>query len=614
MTKITLQDISSLTNEQSAITQMNNNSEVLETSSDNFLSRDGTSPNQMLADLDMNSNRILNLLDGVNAQEPATVSQVDDLIQNLVLSGSSLSGVVDAGKYLSLEDANTAAGSTKLLFIPQAFAILSNITFNCPVYATSAGIISIPTGVTATFNKGFSGSISQHFSCSGTGKVTFNYGFITEGYIEWWGAVAGLDTADNYNVTLSSWNAAVIALPKIRLMQATYHFPSTAKVNKDNITIQGARGYSQYDAPFMNTLLVFHGNSQTALQIGLDDDPGSTTNFLTGIEVHDVDVYCADGPYPGAPGDEFTGSKGVSLQFVKFPYISNITASQFSIGFAFNGSQGIRAERLMVHRDRVGGGTYGNTVHDYYYGVWVNGNATSHFDSGGNASSYISSCYVDFAGTGVVLGTTIGLYADTRWSDTFVDYFEAGAVQYGMWFDGTGPSGDRSTNLDLHIRDPILDQIKIVGLYFTNSNPASQITIVNPYVAPSAGALAGIKFSSCGGTARISGGICPGAAGPIGLHILSSSGVVTEGNSFLEFSKPCEVTSSQSCYLADIFNNQTQTTAQSAIKVTTSGSCVFRPMIKGASGKFIGGVEEVGTGNSNNTVDITGIDPVAIAT
>jgi len=60
--KLTLSDLSNITgNEQSAITTINNNNSAIETALENTLSRDGTSPNSMGADLDMNSNDILNV-------------------------------------------------------------------------------------------------------------------------------------------------------------------------------------------------------------------------------------------------------------------------------------------------------------------------------------------------------------------------------------------------------------------------------------------------------------------------------------------------------------------------------------------------------------------------
>lgn len=81
MTKITLNDLSTISgNEQSAINTINANSALIETASDNTLSRDGTSPNQMLASLDMNSFRILNTVDAINLSEPPTYRQLLNLI------------------------------------------------------------------------------------------------------------------------------------------------------------------------------------------------------------------------------------------------------------------------------------------------------------------------------------------------------------------------------------------------------------------------------------------------------------------------------------------------------------------------------------------------------
>lgn len=76
MPKIDLTDLASLTNEQSAIASINANYATIETESDSFLSRDGTSPNQMEADLDMNSNRILNLPAPTTDNEPARLVDV----------------------------------------------------------------------------------------------------------------------------------------------------------------------------------------------------------------------------------------------------------------------------------------------------------------------------------------------------------------------------------------------------------------------------------------------------------------------------------------------------------------------------------------------------------
>lgn len=78
MAKLTLIDISNITGDPtSAAGSINANGAAIEAAIENTLSRDGTTPNTMLASLDMNSNRILNLPDAVGLQEPVTLSQLN---------------------------------------------------------------------------------------------------------------------------------------------------------------------------------------------------------------------------------------------------------------------------------------------------------------------------------------------------------------------------------------------------------------------------------------------------------------------------------------------------------------------------------------------------------
>lgn len=77
--KIVLTNLANLQNETTAVNAINSNNAVIVAAFDNTLSRDGTSPNQMGANLDMNSNRILNLQDAISAQEPATLHQLSTI-------------------------------------------------------------------------------------------------------------------------------------------------------------------------------------------------------------------------------------------------------------------------------------------------------------------------------------------------------------------------------------------------------------------------------------------------------------------------------------------------------------------------------------------------------
>src|SRR5258708_14763177 len=91
MTKITLTQLGSIQNDNTAVAKINANSATITTAFDNTLSLNGTSPNQMQANLDMNSNRILNLPQPLNADEPALYSQLNAAVTgkgNVPLGGS----------------------------------------------------------------------------------------------------------------------------------------------------------------------------------------------------------------------------------------------------------------------------------------------------------------------------------------------------------------------------------------------------------------------------------------------------------------------------------------------------------------------------------------------
>jgi hypothetical protein len=109
MAKVTLNDLSNLQNENSAVTTINGNSATIETAFDNTLSRDGSAPNQMEADLDMNSNNILNandvrtnhlILNGVTV-ESADLASLDPVGDGKILSNISGSSAIPTGNTLT---------------------------------------------------------------------------------------------------------------------------------------------------------------------------------------------------------------------------------------------------------------------------------------------------------------------------------------------------------------------------------------------------------------------------------------------------------------------------------------------------------------------------------
>jgi hypothetical protein len=81
--KLILNDI---VTEFASNTAINVNNQTLEAALENTLSRDGTGPNALNANLDMNGNKIINLAPGVLANDLATVAQVEALVEKVASS------------------------------------------------------------------------------------------------------------------------------------------------------------------------------------------------------------------------------------------------------------------------------------------------------------------------------------------------------------------------------------------------------------------------------------------------------------------------------------------------------------------------------------------------
>lgn len=81
MSKVPLLDVGSLGNPSSARQNINQNNERIQEAFDNFVSRDGTGPNQMEADFDVNGYALLNVGDPVNENDGVNLRSIRPLVQ-----------------------------------------------------------------------------------------------------------------------------------------------------------------------------------------------------------------------------------------------------------------------------------------------------------------------------------------------------------------------------------------------------------------------------------------------------------------------------------------------------------------------------------------------------
>lgn len=80
MPKIVLADLTSLSNQSSAIETINENMAAIVEAFDNTLSLDGTTPNSMSADLDMDENKVINVADPVSGLDAVNLRSVEGLV------------------------------------------------------------------------------------------------------------------------------------------------------------------------------------------------------------------------------------------------------------------------------------------------------------------------------------------------------------------------------------------------------------------------------------------------------------------------------------------------------------------------------------------------------
>lgn len=152
--KITLASVSTV--DPSIVTTINNNNALITTAINNTLSRDGTSPNTMAADLDLNGYHILNL--PAPAGNTSPVRQAD-LTTNSVLSFGQTSTKI--GLTPVAGTASTAMHSDSVLAIDQSIAPTwtGAHTFSSGALTVGDSIQRLTSGGTTTLTMPASGTV-----------------------------------------------------------------------------------------------------------------------------------------------------------------------------------------------------------------------------------------------------------------------------------------------------------------------------------------------------------------------------------------------------------------------------------------------------------------------
>lgn len=134
MSKLTLSNINS---RYASVAALNANFQAIVTALENTLSRDGTSPNTMSASLDMNTNRIVNVADPVNAGDVATKGWFEATPGNAAADAAAAAASAAAALASEVAAEAAAAGVVDLEFIGEWTTATAYLVNN---------IVTIPSG------------------------------------------------------------------------------------------------------------------------------------------------------------------------------------------------------------------------------------------------------------------------------------------------------------------------------------------------------------------------------------------------------------------------------------------------------------------------------------
>ncbi len=519
-----------------------------------------------------------------------------------------------AAALLTAADAAPAAlpGSRPLSVPPDGAALPAGVygvdqdlTVSADLLLLPGARIAVAAGRTLTLTGDFQAPAAAVFV--GAGRVDLNGARALVARAEWWGAVANDPAVD----CLAPLAAAIAAHGCVVLAPGDYHLSRTLTITMSNRRLEGSSG-QRGGAATVSRLVLTRADGDV-VQVGADRNPGAIGQFVTGVALRSLELARSVAPRAGG-AVERGGPAGLRVQYALACQFDDLTAPEHATGYVLRAVVRSFLRNCSAYRSRPGKG-------DTFVGFLFDGSADFGL-AGGNASLYVDACVASTGGDHG-LARSIGAYLPGAFSDIYLTRFEMAQMTDGIVVDGLARAGDsqrvRTGNVNLHIILPILDAVAHAGLTLQHLSDYAAVEVIDPYVAPLPGSLASIAISDGGGMVTITGGQLLGwydadhGGNAVGLHAVNASGVTVRGLKLLGHRRPVGLTNCRGMDIDVTINNPHQAASQAAVQLAGCDRVAVRARVSGAANAFPQGVRLDGAANQHVAIDVTGIDPAAIA-
>lgn len=433
------------------------------------------------------------------------------------------------------------------------------------------------------------------------------------GYPEWFGAVVNSNSGGIPAANLAALQACVVLCPVTNLQAADYWISGTWKITTQYRTVRGGVMSDGYNTG-TGTRVLCTNTAANIIQVGPDSSPGSPSTFFRNITVENVNARWAAALTPPTLGNEITAVKAWLVNYVLNCQFKNCSAWEPIIGFYFYAAVYTKVDDCTVFRSVAYGGT-----NDFFRGFWPQGGAP--VLAGGNPSLYLTRCNVSLGGAPALVSPT-GAYVNGDFSDLFIDDLETSAVPNGIVITGIGASG-AAGKLDMHIRNPVIDQCNGTGILIDSLNAAGMVTITGGYVQVNDTGVVSkglwVTGSSNNGSVSIGGGIqllSGVGTSNYGVYISGQSNCKVDSTVMIEnFFNPVVVDGgSVNVEIAATINNpNTGTGTTAAVNINNAERVRVTCSVDGKSSAFAQGILSVGTNLNKATIDPTLFDATAIS-